>query len=128
MRSDNFQDVIEPGAINIIDYLAAPSSGDDPAYYKIPHMLGKIHNKMDGSGLVIVCLQKDPGKKSGEGGFKTLHKANLYLTLDQDDQGRYWCNIEKCKVRPDLQGYRIQYKPEPFQLTPLSDWIPPNRR
>ena len=60
--------MIEPGAINIIDYLEAPGSGDEPRYFAIPHLLSKIHQKLEGRGLVIVCLQKDPGKKSGEGG------------------------------------------------------------
>ena len=128
MRSDNFQDVIEPGALNIVDYVTAPSVGDEPRYFVIPHLLSKIHQTLKGEGMVIVCLQKDPGKRSGEGGFKTYHKANLYLTLDQDDQGQYWANIEKCKVRPDLQGYRMKYKPQPFSLMPLSDWIPPKRK
>ena len=128
MRYENFQDVIDgEDGIYIIDYLAAPGSGDDPAYYKIPHLIGKIHEKLNGTGLVLLLLQKDPGKASGEGGFKTLHRANLYLTLDKDEHGRYWANIQKCKARSTLEGYRIQYKPKSFGLVAVSDWIPPER-
>ncbi|MBC8457481.1 MAG: hypothetical protein H8D67_05735 [Deltaproteobacteria bacterium] len=125
MRTDNFQDLIEPGALNLIDYLSPPSLGDEPKYFAIPHLLSKIHQSLKGKGLAVVSLQKDPGKKSGEGGFKTYQKANLYLTLDRDEQGRFWANIEKCKVRPDLHRYRLQYEPQPFELIPLSDWMPP---
>ena len=124
-RRENFQDVIEPGAFNIIDWLGAPGLGDEPRYYSIPHLLSKIHDRMDGRGLTIVCLQKDPGKKVGDGGYKIRHKMNLALTLDRDAQGRYWANIQECKVKPELVGYRIQYEPKPFELIPKSDWIPP---
>ncbi|MBW2065019.1 MAG: hypothetical protein JRJ03_08805 [Deltaproteobacteria bacterium] len=36
MRYENFQDVVSPEGIFIIDYLAAPGSGDDPRYFAIP--------------------------------------------------------------------------------------------
>jgi len=123
-RYDNFHDLVEPGAINIVDYLSAPGSGNEPQYYSIPHLLTKIHNKLDGKGLVLVCIQKDPGRAAGEGGFKTLHRSNLYMTLDQDAGRQYWANIQKCKVRPDIEGYRMKYRPNPFELRSLSDWIP----
>lgn len=125
MRYDNYQDVVSENGIYIIDYLAAPGSGDDPHYFAIPHMISKIHGKLNGTGLVLICLQKDPGKKSGEGGHKTLHRANLYLTLDKDNRGRYWVNIQKCKARSSLEGYRLQYEPKRFGLNPISDWMPP---
>ncbi len=126
MRYDHFEDVIEPGALNFVDYLQPSGDGDEPKYYSIPHMMMKIHKKLNGSGLVILNIQKDPGKESGEGGFKTMHKANLYITLDRDKNGtRFWMNILKCKVKPSLEGYRMQYKPEPFGLKSYSDWMPP---
>jgi len=126
-RTSNFHDVIEPGAFNIIDWLGAPGSGDEAHYYLIAPLLSKIHEKMNGKGLTIVCLQKDPGKSIGDGGHKIRHKMNLALTLDRDRQGRFWANIEECKVKPELVGYRIQYEPKPFELVPKSDWIPPNK-
>ncbi|MBW2065018.1 MAG: hypothetical protein JRJ03_08800 [Deltaproteobacteria bacterium] len=83
---------------------------------------------MEGTGLVLIVLQKDPGSRSGEGEFKTLHRANLYLTLDRDAAtGRYWLNIIKSKARSRLEGYRIEYEPLKFSLKPVSNWIPPNR-
>jgi len=125
MRYDHFEDVIEPGAINFVDYLQPSGDGDEPKYYSIPHMIMKIHKKLNGSGLVILNIQKDPGKESGEGGFKTMHKANLYITMDKaENSSKFWMNNKKCKVRPSLEGYRMQYKPEPFGLKSCSDWIP----
>ena len=126
MRYDNFQDVVEPDKINIIDYLQAPGSAEDPKYFAIPHLISKIHEKMNGTGLTLICMQKDPGRKTGDGGFKTMYRSNLYLTLDKDEEtGLYWMNIQKCKVRSALEGYRLNYKPGLFSLEPLSEWIPP---
>ncbi|MFC1820540.1 hypothetical protein ACFLZG_05600 [Thermodesulfobacteriota bacterium] len=126
MRYENYQDVISPDEIYIIDYLAAPGSGEDPRYFAIPHMIGRIHGKMNGTGLILICLQKDPGSRAGEGGFKTLHRANLYLTMDQDTRtGNYWINIQKCKAKSSLEGYRLHYEPMAFGIKPVSDWIPP---
>jgi len=122
---DAFQDVVEPGKVNIIDYLQAPGSTEDPRYFAIPHLISKIHEKMKGTGMTLICIQKDKGKRTGDGGPKTLHRSNLYLTLDKDDRGRHWMNIQKCKVRSALEGFRMQYRPRLFSLEPLSDWIPP---
>ncbi|PKN26580.1 MAG: hypothetical protein CVU64_17585, partial [Deltaproteobacteria bacterium HGW-Deltaproteobacteria-21] len=127
MRFDNYQDIVSENGIHIIDYLAAPLAGDDPAYFKIPHLIAKIHEKLNGTGLLFILLQKDPGKMSGEGGFKTLHRANLYLTLDKDESGHCWANVQKCKTRSTLEGYRMQYEPRAFGLRPLSEWIPRKR-
>ena len=127
MREGNYQDVVTPDEIYIIDYIQAPGSAEDPRYYAIPQVIAKVHGKMNGTGLLLICLQKDPGSKAGEGGFKTLHRANLYLTLDKDDRGKYWANIQKCKSRSELEGYRLQYELMRFGLEPLSDWIPPKR-
>jgi hypothetical protein len=125
MRYEAFQDVVQPDCINIIDYLQAPGSAEDPRYFAIPHLISKIHEKMNGTGLTLICIQKDPGKRTGDGGFKTLYRSNLYLSLDKDDRGRYWVNIQKCKVRSALEGFRMEYKPKLFSLEPISDWIPP---
>lgn len=130
MRYDSYQDVItSDSGICIIDYLAAPGSGDEAKYFAIPHLISKIHNKLNGRGLLIIALQKDPGNRSGEGGFKTLHRSNLYLTLDKDgDANKYWMNVQKCKAKSSLEGYRLNYKLKPFGLEPLSDWMPPKQK
>ena len=125
-RYDNFHDVIQPSEINIIDYLSPPVKGDDSQYFSMPAKLEQIHNKLDGQGIAIVCLQKDPGKTSGDGGPKTRHKANIYLTLDQSKTTNiHWLNIQICKVRPMLEGFKRQYGPNPFSLTSRSDLLPP---
>ncbi|HEA30097.1 MAG TPA: hypothetical protein ENH91_08910 [Leeuwenhoekiella sp.] len=122
----NFHDVVEPGKINIIDYLSPPVKGDESMYFSIPAKLEQIHNKLDGSGIAIVCLQKDPGKTSGDGGPKTRHKANIYITLDQSKgTNMHWLNIQVCKVRPLIEGFKKQYGPQPFSLKSRSDLLPP---
>ena len=126
MRYEAYQDIITPGGTFIIDFLSgAGGTSEDPRYFAVPHMITKIHEKMQGQGLTLVILQKDPGAKSGEGGFKTMHRANLYLTLDKDERGRYWANIQKCKSKSQIEGYRMEYEPKKFGVLPLSDWIPP---
>jgi energy-coupling factor transporter ATP-binding protein EcfA2 len=123
MKHGDYQDVMEEGCLNIVDFLSAPNG----EYYLIPPLITKIHERMNGTGLLLVCLQKDKGRRSGEGGEKTLHRSNLYLTMDRQENGQHWLNVEKCKVSGSLEGYRIKYKPGKFGLESLSDWIPPAR-
>ena len=75
-RSGDFADVIRPGAINLIDYLEIH---DD--FYKIGGTLKAISEKLKG-GLAVIALQKNKGREEGLGGFRSLEKPRLYLSMD----------------------------------------------
>jgi hypothetical protein len=78
-RTQDFQDVIQPDALNIVDYLEVT----DGEFYKIGDNIRKIYEKLD-SGIALISLQMDRGAKFAWGGQKTLDKARLYITLDNN--------------------------------------------
>ena len=78
-RTENFHDVVQPNALNIIDYLEVT----DGEFYKIGDNIRKIYQKLE-AGIALICLQMDRGGKIAWGGQKTLDKARLYITLDNN--------------------------------------------
>jgi hypothetical protein len=89
-RSDNFADVIEPDAINIIDYLEI-----DDAFYQVSGKLRAIHDKLN-NGIAIIALQKSPGQEIGRGGSFSVEKPRLYVSISNDYPG-HTAKIVKCK-------------------------------
>jgi len=87
-RSDNFADVIKPGKgkINIIDFLEIHDN-----FYEVGGRLAEIHKKLK-DAIAIVALQKNPGAKAGLGGYRSLEKPRLYLSMDSGI-----VTITKCK-------------------------------
>jgi hypothetical protein len=77
-RSSNFADVIKsgPGKLNIIDYLELHEN-----FYEVSKHLAEIHNKLKGA-VAIVALQKNKGSDTGLGGFRSLEKPRLYLSME----------------------------------------------
>jgi len=77
-RSLNFSDVIKPGPgkLNIIDYLEIHDN-----FYEIGGKLASIHDKLKGA-VAIVALQKNKGCDTGLGGFRSLEKPRLYLSME----------------------------------------------
>jgi hypothetical protein len=84
-RADNFEDVIEPDALNLIDFYEITDS-----FYLIGGKLKKLHDKL-GAGIAIIALQKDPKAPLGRGASFSLEKARLYCTLDRGPD----CNLLK---------------------------------
>lgn len=78
IRSMNFQDVIEPNAINIIDFLEK-----EEEFWTIAKDIRNIWEKLK-KGIAIICIQKDAGAVIGRGRDFSREKARLYLTLDYD--------------------------------------------
>ena len=79
-RVENFEDVIQPDALNIVDYLEVIEG----EFYKIGDNIRKISTKLD-RGIALISLQMDRGAKFAWGGQKTLDKARLYITLDGNE-------------------------------------------
>jgi hypothetical protein len=124
-RGYNFQDVIVPNSLNMIDYMAVNDFTEvgkylDPIYEKL-----KLVNS-----LGIICLQKTPGSNYGRGGTLTLDRPRLYVTLDKvqlydETVGR--ARIMKAKnkkVDYDLtnhcRDFRVQAKGS--TIVEINDW------
>lgn len=97
-RGENYQDVIRPNAINIIDYLELTDN-----FWMVAKHLKDIHNKLD-QGIAVVALQKNRerqlkgGVTTGElgiGGEKALGKPRLYITMNNGSPHK--CKVIKCK-------------------------------
>ncbi len=101
---DNPIDIIQPDAINIIDYIEPP----DGEFYKIPQILTEIHHKLD-KGIAICCIQKNNDKDFGAGGQQTMNKAALALNIDKSNPG------QKMTVRK-AKNYRGEINPNMFVM------------
>lgn len=75
-RSSNFDDVIQPNDINIVDYIELSDK-----FYLVGGMLKKIFDKLQ-NGIAVVALQKNPGAAMARGGVGSLEKPRLYITMD----------------------------------------------
>ena len=75
----NFQDQIEKNALNIIDYW---QPGEEGAFWQIAEDLDKVHKKLDGTGLAVVCVQKKREQELGRGAEFSLERPRLYMSMD----------------------------------------------
>jgi hypothetical protein len=87
-RASNFDDVIQPNDINIVDFLELSDK-----FYEVGGMLKKIYDKLQ-NGIAIIALQKNPGSSMARGGIGTLEKPRLYITMDSGvmkiEKGKNW--------------------------------------
>ncbi len=77
-RSCNFQDVIRPDGLNIIDFLEL--SGDD--YLKVGETIRRIWDKLT-TGVCFIAIQKRYGSDLPQGGIGAIEKARVALSLDR---------------------------------------------
>lgn len=106
-RRRNYKDVIQPDAINIVDFLEP--KGDEMMLVadEISDMWERLND-----GIIIVAIQKDPFKPYGNGGAGTLNRSRLYINLKKGN----WAEIVKGKgVRRDkgvdnVDGMMCRYK------------------
>jgi hypothetical protein len=75
-KAANFEDVVVPDAINIIDYLEITTN-----LYDINTYLTAIQNKLE-SGIAVIAIQKKKGAELGRGAEFSLEKPKLYVSLD----------------------------------------------
>jgi len=76
-RNSNFDSVIIPEAINIIDYLEPPSG----EYYAIGDQIKAIHDRLT-TGIAFVAIQKKRKTELGRGAEFSEERARLYLSMD----------------------------------------------
>lgn len=74
-RPGDFQDVIRPDGLNLVDYLEVHED-----FYLIGKQIAAIAAKLR-DGVAVIAVQKNPGSDFGRGGAMTLDKATAYLTL-----------------------------------------------
>lgn len=93
-RASDFQDVIVPDAINIIDYFEFPTA----QYFMVAESLRAIWTKL-GTGIGIVALQKSRSNELGRGGTFGLEKPRLYLSMGHNQliiiKGKNWANRDR---------------------------------
>lgn len=77
-RAENFADVVRSGKgnLNVIDFLECHDE-----FYKMGHYIKEIHSKLDGA-IAVVAIQKNAGQDNGLGGFRSMEKARLAISLD----------------------------------------------
>ena len=75
-RVVDFQDVIVPDGINIIDYLHMRED-----FWKIGKHLDEIYEKLT-TGVALVLIQKKKGADYGYGAELTIQKARLVINLE----------------------------------------------
>jgi hypothetical protein len=75
-RSRDFEDVIDPDGINLIDYLEISKD-----FFKVGQVLTDIRNRLK-TGIAIVALQKKKGDDLGRGAEFSLEKPRLYMSVE----------------------------------------------
>ncbi len=102
-RNRNFADVLDPDAINIIDYLQMT---DD--FYRIGALIMEMFEKLRG-GVAIIGLQKNKGVELGIGKERSAEAARLYLTLEPGQlkimYGKNWANPD---INPDNKTFKFR--------------------
>jgi len=76
-RNGNFDSVVVPEAINIIDYLEPPVG----EYYAIGVQISAIHSRLT-TGIAFIAIQKKKGAELGRGAEFSEERARLYLSMD----------------------------------------------
>jgi len=75
--TSDFQDVINPDALNIIDYLEIP----DGEFFKVQDQIRKMFDKLK-DGIAIICIQQNKGAELPKGGTGSIEKARIALSID----------------------------------------------
>jgi hypothetical protein len=83
-RYEDFQDLILPNAVNIVDWLDA----DKVEYYKIGSLIKAMQTKLV-NGILFVMIQKNSFGEFGDGGEKSAKWADLYLTLNYNREKNF---------------------------------------
>ena len=108
-RMGNFGDVVEPNAINIIDYIEI-----NKAFSEVADEIKSIHGKLS-NGIALIAIQKKYGEILGRGGDFTLQRPRLYVTFEHrptKKEGHAKCFVAKNRRDPErgLAGRQCTYK------------------
>ncbi len=91
-QAEHWQDVIQPNAINLIDWVYL-----DDEMWKVRTIMKNIITNLE-RGIAVVVLQKRSYKQVGEGGEVTKDLASVYFTIRNDKElKRPVLKVEKVK-------------------------------
>lgn len=79
-QSQHWQDVIQPDAINIVDWIYL-----NDEMWKVRTIMGNIIDNLN-RGIAVIVLQKRSYKQVGEGGEGTKDLASVYFTIRNDKE------------------------------------------
>ncbi|KKL49923.1 hypothetical protein LCGC14_2310670 [marine sediment metagenome] len=105
VRYDNYEDVILPGGLTIIDYL---DPGENP--YMVGQQIDAIRQRLAG-GVAFISLQKKRGAEYGAGGQYSEHRARIVLHLSTGEDGREYLLVKKakkCRIQ-NLNGKKFAF-------------------
>ena len=106
----SYVDILQPDAINIIDYLEA-TEGE---FYKLPSVLADIHQHLKGNAIAIVMLQKRTKLAHAVGGEAVEEKPALVFNVDPNYPNGAILQAKKVKNRKDddfnVEDYSIRFK------------------
>jgi len=92
-RSSDWQDLIIPNGINVIDYIDM-----DEDFYLAGKHIRSVHEKLT-TGMAFVCMQKKPGQNYAFGGVGTAKLPRLYVIFEKNPPEGNVAKIIKCKNR-----------------------------
>lgn len=120
-RESNFQDILEPNGVNVIDYLSIPDN-----FWLVGAEIKKIFDKLE-KGIAIICIQKSDEKELGRGGSFTKDAARLVISLDNNYPYGHTCKVIKNKLAAPGQPKQLGLSHD-FLLgggaiiKPIGDW------
>ena len=111
-RTKNWEDVIFPDDINVIDYMLV---GDE--FWKVGTYLDEIYRKL-GRGIAYVNIQKNSTAEVGRGGEFGLERPQLYVTLSPDPNAEnYPDNVQPCIAKIiKSKAWRKKRNPDGLQM------------
>jgi len=130
-RNIDFAEVINPNALNVIDYLELTTD-----FYKVAEEFKRMTARLK-NGIAVVAIQKKFGEELGYGAATTIWKARLYVTIDYIKQDKMWKLIVKSAKNPKIEnvsikdwewrfrikaGYEFEIIEEPVEI---ADWGEP---
>ncbi len=115
-RASNFADVVDPEALNIIDFLEIYDR-----FYAIGEEIRAIYDKLT-TGVAVIAIQKARGSNWGRGGDFSAEKARLYLSMEY---GKLTITKAKNWARRNFNpnGKYIEFNiVDGHKLVPRTDW------
>ncbi len=116
-RYEDFQDLILPDAVNIVDWLDA----DKVEYYKIGLLIKSMQVKLK-KGVLFVMIQKNSASEYGDGGIKSAKWADLYLTLSYNREKNF-TRMDIVKAKEWVGNHDPNGKSYGFEITNFGSQI-----
>jgi len=130
-RTENFADVIQPDAINIIDFFEIHDK-----FWLVGKHMTEIFNRLE-SGVAIVCVQKSDSSEHGRGGTFLNEKPRLTINLckrynEKAELDGATMQITNCKFPRapyNPNGMMVDYHTyNGSELKPISGWYLPQKK